>query len=49
MSRFDDKTKSKSRHWKAYGTKHPEKYEMKEFTRVSSKFSHSKKIKVKKK
>jgi len=40
---------SKSNRWKAYGTKHPERMEVKEIPCISTKFHHMKKIKVKKK
>ncbi len=40
---------SKSKHWKAYNTKHAEKYEIKEISCVSNKFHHTKKIKIKNK
>tara|TARA_Y100000310_G_C19978375_1_gene488617 strand:- start:94 stop:303 length:210 start_codon:yes stop_codon:yes gene_type:complete len=43
------RTMSKSKHWKAYGTKHADKYEIKEIPCISTKFQHTKKIKVKKK
>ena len=39
----------KSKRWKAYNTKHPDKYEIKEIACISNKFHHTKKIKVKKK
>ena len=37
----------KSKRWKAYNTKHPDKYEVKEITCISNKFSHMKKLKLK--
>ncbi len=40
---------SKSKHWKAYNTKHAEKYTIKEVACVSNKFHHTKKVKFKNK
>lgn len=47
MARYGRQKKVKRKRWKAYSTKHPEKYQIKEFVRVSNKFSHTKKIKLK--
>ena len=38
---------SNSKRWKAYNTKHPEKYQVKDIDCVSNKFSHTKKLRVK--
>ena len=38
---------SKSKRWKAYNTKHPEKYQLKEIECISNKFHHTKKVRVK--
>ncbi|MEA2036407.1 MAG: hypothetical protein U9O94_02785 [Nanoarchaeota archaeon] len=45
--RRGEKKERRKTHWKAYGTKHPEKYQIKEISCVSNKFHHTKKIKVK--
>ncbi len=38
---------SNNKHWKAYNTKHPENYEVKEIPCISNKFHHTHKIRVK--
>ena len=35
---------SKSKHWKGYNIKHPEKVKIVEFQCISNKFSHTKKV-----
>jgi len=37
---------SRSKHWKPYNTKHPERVRIVDFQCISNKFSHTKKVRV---